>query len=62
MYLDIIIAGVFANVTDEAPFKHSCRHYTHAFLFRVRSVCPKMIVHVTFARCVHSLYKHKQMA
>lgn len=23
MYLDIIIAGVFANVTDEAPFKQT---------------------------------------
>lgn len=62
VHFDIRIAGAFANVTDETPFEHSCKHYTHAFLFRVGFVCPKMILHVTFAMCVHSLHRRKQMA
>lgn len=61
MYLDRR-AGTSANVTEEVPPKHSARHYTHAFLYQVGFLCPKMMLRVTFAMCVHFLHNHKQMS
>jgi hypothetical protein len=48
------MADAFANVMEEAPLKHSSKRYTQVFLFQVGFACPKMILHVTFAMCVHS--------